>query len=715
MKLTWAVGWVWALSCAAAAAGQEAGPPPDDVPEFAAGTELVRIDVVVTDDDGRPVSGLAAGDFVILEDGEPQQITRFEVYRRGVRLVLGEDAAEEAPEEPAAGEEVEGYRRRWVVFAVDDLHIAPGNLSLAKDAIRRFVNQQMGPQDHVAIVTTSGVTGMYQSFTDDPWEVGLALARVAPKVVKTAWPSVPNITPFQAELIERGDPLALDVAVQEILAEEPPGASVDAAELRARTRARAVRNETVLLTRTSLRTLDSVMTSLAELPGRKVIVLLSDGFLMGLGTSDSQPYDVRRIADAGTRAGVVIYSLDTRGLMGAPLAGGASERVGPNMRAPGVWERIRLEEQDAVRDGLSGLARDTGGFLVANNNDLGGGVTRIMQDTETYFLVAYQPTNVARDGRFRKIEVRLPGHKHLDIRTRRGYFAPSDDDEEEPRELTEAEAGRRVAADLQAALASLYPRTAIPLLLSADFVSLQGAGPQLVVNANVDLAAVPFQRSDDDRRLAALVIAGIVYDAAGEPRATLDPQRIDLRLDRADYEQARKVGMKYNRSLSLEPGAYEVRLAVRDEGTGMLGSASEWIEIPEVEGGRLALSDVFLMKGAPRGAADSDSGFVDVQARPRFERADSLVYQLQVLNPDVDGSGATDLSIQVQVLTDGRVLASTPETPLSLEQLGPVPQAYMGRIRLEPFDPGSYDLQVAVTDHRVRTTLLKRVAFTVDH
>jgi VWFA-related protein len=696
------------LLCAALAAGQAPEPPLDEVPEFAVDTELVRIDVVVTDDDERLVSTLSAADFVILEDGEPQQLAHFEVYRRGQKLVVA-DGTSDAPRQVAEDGDVEGYRRRHIVFAVDDLHISPGNLALAKQAILRFADEKLDPEDRVAVVTTSGAPGTSQGFTSDPWELSMGIARVGPKTVGTSWVSVPRISEYQAELIDRGDPLALDLAVQEILATQEAGASVEAAEQEARIRARAVRNETVQLARTSLRTLQNVMSGLAELPGRKVIVLLSDGFLLGLGTTNSQPYDLRRITDAGTRAGVVVYALDTRGLIGAPLAGDASTRGGPHFMAPGVWERVRQEGEEAVRDGMSGLARDTGGFLVANTNDLGRGLTRIVEDTETYFLLAYQPRNLARDGRFRRIEVRLPGRRDLDVRTRRGYFAPSEESEEEQPVLTAEDAGRRVATELHAALASLYARTAIPLRLSADFVSLQDGGPQLVVNANVDLSSVPFDRIED-RHVAALLLAGVVYDAGGRPITNLDPQRIDLRLEDPDYQQARRVGMKYNRTLPLEPGAYEVRLAVRDERTGMLGSAFRWIEIPELEGGALALSDVFLLKSAP---GEDDAQFVDVQALPRFVPADSLVYQLQVLNPNEDVSGNTALTIQVQVLEEGRVLASTPDTPIALAQLGGVPQAYTGRIRLEALRPGEYALQVSVTDHLVRTTLLKRVAFTV--
>ena len=710
-KLPLAVALV--LSCVAVAAAQEEGPPPGEIPEFAIGTELVRIDVVVTDDDDRPVSSLAPEDFVILEDKEPQEIAHFEVYSRGQQL-LADDEPE--PVVTASGEEIEGYRRRHIVFAIDDLHIDPGNLSLAKEAMLRFVDEQIGPEDRVALVATSGAYGMYQEFTNDPWALRLAIARVAPKIVRTSWPGAPYITEYQAELIERGDPLALELAVLEILATEPPGSDPRPAELTARMRARAIRHETSQYVRNSLETLDSVMRGLAELPGRKVIVLVSDGFFMGLGTANDQAFDIRRITDAGTRAGVVLYAIDARGLVATAPVGPTAVTGSPAV-ALGLRERMTRESEEAVRDGLNGLAKDTGGLFVYNTNDLRAGLDRILRDTETYFLLAYQPTNTKRDGRFRRIEVRLPGRDDLKIRTRRGYFAPDDRKDSKPRPAPEA-AGRLAASELHEALASLYPRSAIPLRLSADFVSLGSAGPQLVVNANVDLSAVRFERVAD-RHVASLVVAGLVYDAGGTPFENLEPQRVDLRLEGPDYDQAREVGLKYTKAVSLTPGAYEVRLAVQEKGTGRLGSASKWIDIPDVEAGKFTLSDVFLLRGAAAdptgGMANGGSGaeLLEVQAFPRFERSDSLVYQLQVLNPNTNESGDTELTIRAHILEKGRLVGSTPETPVALSQMGMVPHAYTGRINLESLGPGEYDLQVAVTDHLVRSTLLKRIAFTV--
>jgi VWFA-related protein len=708
--------WTTAVLLLGAAAVGAQAPPLEKIPEFAVGTQVVRIDVVVTDDHDQPVAGLTQDDFAIFEDKHPQEITNFEAYSGG-RL----SSVPQRPEAvaPGSGGLIEGYQRRFVVFAIDDLHIDVGDLSGAKGAMRRFVHQQLQPQDQVAVVALSGALGLYQDFSDDPALLWRAISRVTPKMPRTDWTGPPQITEYQAELIERGDPTALYIAVQEILQSEPPGTRADpeAAQRRATRRARAIRAESSHLVRVTLETLNSVARGLSDLPGRKVIVLVSDGFPMGLGTANSQVFDVRRITDAATRAGVVIYSLDARGLVATPAGANASDRGAPSLAAPGAREAIARDGQESVREGMNGLAEDTGGFLVYNMNDAGAGLDRILRDTETYYLLAYQPTNTRQDGRFRRIEVRLPGRHGLRIRTRKGYFAP--DERKADKAPSPAEAGRRAADQLRDALASLYPRSDIPVRLSADFVSLEHAGPQIVVSGHVDLTGVRFKRVEN-RYQAALDLAGAVYDGKGLPFADLEPQRVSLRLTPADYEQARKEGLKYQKVLPVEPGSYDVRLAVREGGTGRLGSASQRIDVPDTDGGQLTMSGLFLLRAGGRAPAGDTTGAAkeaslrDVQAFPRFERKDSLYYQLQVLNPKKDAAGETHLTAQAYVYEQDHLLASTQEMPVTLSRMGWVPMAYMGRITLGPLPSGKYELQVAVTDHLVKKTILRRVGFDVE-
>jgi VWFA-related protein len=688
--------------------------PPEEIPEFAVGTELVRIDVVVTGEEGRLVSDLDRGDFAVFEDDEPQEIVHFEAYVHGQAVLPPEEGG---PRGTASGEEVEGYRRRHIVFAVDDLHIEPGHLSAAKTAMMHFVEEQLEPEDRVAVVATSGSLGLFQEFSNDEEVLDRAILRLAPQPVRPRWVGTPQISDYQAELIERGDPLALEMAVQDILRELPPGADPEAAARQVMTRARGIRAESSHFVRSTLETLESVMRSLARLPGRKVVVLVSDGFLMGLGTTHSRAFDVRRIVDAGTRAGVVLYGLDTRGLVSASPLGGADQAGIPSQDAPGLREGMTQQATEAVRDGMTALARDTGGFLVHGTNDVGAGLDRILRDTQTYYLLSYQPTNTRRDGRFRKIEIRLPGRQSLRTRTRRGYFAADAKGDDGPAEPGPSEAGHQGAENLRRALASLYPRTEIPTRLAVDFVSMGRAGLQVVVNGHVDLSAVAFQEAGD-RQEAALVVAGVVFDEAGSLFARLEPERAGLSLDGPDYQQARRAGLTYERTLALNPGAYEVRLAVLEEGTGRLGSASRRIDVPDPEGGSLTLSGVFLLRA---GAASPDGTpppgpavpLRNVQAHPTFERTDSLYYQIQVLNAERDESDQARLTIQAHVFEGDRLLASTREQPLALASLGPVPDAYTGRITLGPLGEGEYELRVVVTDHVAKKAVSGHAAFTV--
>lgn len=702
---------VLALSCGIAF-GQVADTGPEPMLEIAVETRLVRIDVVVTDDSGRPTGGLAREDFVVLEDGEPQRITQFEAFERGRPVPI----AGAEPEEPEEDTAPAAHRRRYVVLAIDDLHIAPGNLSQAKLAMRGFVERELGPEDEVAVVATSGSSGLYQEFTGEAEVLRQAISRVTPQLRSTTWTGVPNITEYQAELIERGDPFALQLAVNEILEEEPPGADPEAAAQRAKNRARALRAETTHLARQTMATVESVMRSLTELPGRKVLVLVSDGFLMGLGTANHQAFDLRDITDAGTRAGVVLYSLDTRGLVATPPIGDASSNLTPSFQLQGLRGRLSRDAEEAMRDGMNGLAEGTGGFLVHSTNDLGTGLDRILGDTETYYLLAYEPSNAAQDGKFRRIEVEIKERKGYKARTRRGYFAP---DEEGVRRADNADpeySGRRAAGELQSALSSLYPRSEIPVRLTTDFVDLGPAGSQLVVNGNVDLRSVRF-REVGDSRVATLVLAGVVYDAAGLPAAELEPQLASLKLSGEDHARALREGLKYYKVVALEPGAYQVRLAVREDGPGRLGSASQRIEIPDLGEGKLTLGGPFLLRGqvpAEGEAIEPQQPLQEVQAFPRFRRSDSLYYQLQVLNPKQDESGSTNLTIQAHVSANGEKRASTPEEPLTLQTMGAIPEAYTGRIRLARFSPGQYELEVVVTDHLVRTSVHRYIGFDVE-
>ena len=404
----------------------------------ATGVEVVRLEVMVSEKRGRPHAGLRREDFAVFEDGQPQAIVQFQAFARpATGAPPSPSAAPAAPAAPAANaDESEGEDEqlpaRYVVLAIDDVHMEFESLTRVRKALERFLWEDLRPEDQVALVTTSGASALSQEFTSDRAELRQTLSRLSAQGRRADWNSVPRLSEYQAEQIENGDPLALEAAVQEVLHEGIIQGAETAADM-SRRKARVVLNEAMANSRLTLEALEGLCRGLGGITGRKALFLVSDGFLPGLSARSGTGFDLRRIADAGTRAGVVVYSLDTRGLVAAPPGLSPSSPARVITTTFGNVEAMRQRSLEATREAMHALAADTGGFLAENSNNLRAGLRELLKDTETYYVLAYEPTNTKRDGAFRRIEVRVPGVSGLKIRTRSGYFAPDDRRAEAPR------------------------------------------------------------------------------------------------------------------------------------------------------------------------------------------------------------------------------------------------------------------------------------------
>jgi VWFA-related protein len=679
--------------------------------------EVVRLDVVVTDKRGRARAGLTREDFAVFEDGKPQPIVQFQAFARPQPSTSPRPSS---PIETKANEKEEDEAEdllpaRYVVLVIDDVHMEFESLSRVRKALARFLEEDLRPEDQVALVTTSGASALSQEFTADRAVLQQTLSRLSAQGHPPQRTDIPYVSDYQAELIENEDPMALDAAAQEVL-QAGLVQDLSSAEDVARRKARGVLTEAVYDARLTLETLESLCRGLSGLTGRKALFLVSDGFLTSLSARGGTTFDVRRIADAGTRAGVVVYALDTRGLVAAPPGAGAASLRRPGPATFGSVEAIQRRSVEATRDAMNALAADTGGFLVENSNNLRAGLREMLKDTETYYVLAYEPTNTKRDGVFRRIEVRLPGVPGARARTRSGYFAPDDGRLGVTDATAEAEARRaeQRRSEMRTALNSLAPLNAIPVRLSADFLSLDPGVTQVVVSGSVDVATLPFVRRRD-RRQATVESVALVYDEKGAVAATLPTERTAMDLADADYGQLLREGLAYQKAVPLPPGRYQVRLAVREDATGLLGSAWQRVEIPELAPGRLALSSLFLLKeGGPNEAPASPDAvptLLTAQALRRFSRTESLYVELYAYNPKRDASGAIDLVAQAEVWRGGVVLGTAAPEPMEQGQ-GPVP--HTSRIRLQRFEPGDYELRVTVTDHNANAMASRSVAFTVE-
>ncbi|HYE72985.1 MAG TPA: VWA domain-containing protein, partial [Blastocatellia bacterium] len=348
-------------------------------------TELVQIDVVVTDKQGNIVRDLKREDFVLYEDGKPQTISFFSVHSvtNPARWIKTDSDSAKASRTTAPPSQItpEVSTGRHIVLAIDDIHLAPGNLIFARQALLKFFDKQVTAGDQVALITTSGQLGLYQQFTTDYEVLRRAINRlnVQERAVTSSF-DVPRLTPYQAELIDNYDPDATELAVRELMTKMQMTREMALSEVRGKARMITALNANY--TMQTLSTLENVIRSLRPLPGRKTMVLLSDGFTLG-GSNQGRHQDMRRITDAATRAGVVIYSIDARGLVTGPASMDASQPGFGFEIPPGARQRIENASIEAQRDGLNALARDTGGFPVFNTNDLNLGFQRVLADTES--------------------------------------------------------------------------------------------------------------------------------------------------------------------------------------------------------------------------------------------------------------------------------------------------------------------------------------------
>jgi VWFA-related protein len=689
------------VGSAAPVAGPQQEPRPGTPTLPPVRTELVQLDVVVTGKDGRCVGGIAPGEFEVLEDGKKQPVTHFaEETRAGWRA---EAAAPEAPREapaPTAPAPPAGPRGRLFVLAVDDLHTAPGSMAEARKAMTRFVDEQVSGDDLVALATTSGTKGVFQDFTRDQDALQRAIARVQSRYQPVEPGGTPYLSEYQAELIDRTDVEALNLAVREVLQTEDYLGEVGARE-KVYAQARRMVFEIMQRSGRALEAILGLVQGLAPLPGRKVVVLVSDGFLIGLGAAENRAFDVRRIVDAATRSGVVLYALDTRGLI-ADVPGGSASFQGPQvLTAPGARQSLQTRGNEAQRQSLNALAEDTGGFLVRNTNDLGQGLGRILRDNEVYYLLAYEPTNTARDGKYRRIEVRLQGRPGLKVRTRSGYFAADD------RKASAAEGPEAVRErEIGQALGSLFPLEGVPMRMSADFIDLPPAGPQAVIRTHLDVSGVPFVPTGD-RYAADLEIAGAVYDETGHLVGEVAGERAQLSLTEESYRKATAEGLTVQKTLALPPGRYQVRMAAREATRSLLGSASEWVEIPDVAARPLTLSSVFLLADAGASA----TALEDVQVDRRFRRGQGLHYVVHVYASSPGGPAAAGATLQAQVWRGAKLVGVTPKHDL-VSAPGEPAAKWSERISLEGFAPGVYELRVLATAGSAKAQ--RQVSFQVE-
>jgi VWFA-related protein len=725
-------------ACAAAPRAQTAQPSPaqqrpDEVVRVE--TELVQTDVTVFDRDGKFVEGLGREQFEVKVDGRVVPVVFFE--RAGTGSLKERTTAGAPPATTAARVSARGRR---VAFFLDDVHLSADSLERVRKTIGQFVEREMMAGDSVLIATATGQLGFLQQFTDNRGVLRVALARLTYKPFNVRDSEQVPMTEYQALKVDAGDRDALTQFAAMLLAQTnppampvgvgpPAGGSIyskpsngqqmgmtrEQAERMVRERAQWILKQTSDYSLGTLSALENLVRGSAQFPGRKLVFFLSDGFYLNdrnTGFTDR----LRQIADAALRSGVVIYSLDARGLVGdTDASSNRADQVGK-------LSRINSGELIASQDPLNALAADTGGRALFNSGRLDEGLHDALAETSNYYRLAWKPeAPEQKAGAFRRVEVSVVGRPELTVRLPRGYMAsqakPSaagDAKTAKPGDGGAKSDAKSAEADLRAAFASGVAKTELPTALSTTYVDVPGKGPVLTSSVEVSTDALDY--GADGHQPASVDIVGVVWNDQGKPAGNFKT-RLNVTPIPPSAEGLRP-GVIYNQPTPLAPGLYQVKVAARDARGGQTGSALQWIEIPDLSKRRLALSSLHLGGRVVGGADASKAGAapqVQFSVSRRFARSTRLDFLAFIYNAArATGGVPVDLSAQVQVLRGGRAVVSAPARPLTPDQAADLTRIpFTGAVTLGQLPAGLYELEVTVTDNVSKATATERVAFEI--
>ena len=556
---------------------------------------MVQVDAVVTDRQGRHVANLNSGDFQIFEDGKPQKITYFS-YVPGaappLRTAARTHSGKTVPTVvPGGSKSTPESTRRTVALVVDDLGMSFESTHHVRENLRKFVDEQMQPGDLVAILRTGIGVGALQQFTTDKRVLYAAIDRIRWNIRSRTGPFIFNSTgynPVQAEVqqtVDSGEHTSefSRNSDEELYALQRQISSVG-----------------------TLGALSYVIRGLSGLPGRKSVVLFSDGLKVFNTPKDVQNRrdrdqdrlltQLRSLTDQANRAAVVIYAVDTRGLV-YPGLQAADDTSDPNFDAAAV-EDDRRDDFLQKWDGMKYLTRHTGGIFYKNTNDLAGAAAAAVADVSGYYLLGYNPdaSTFMRDAgrsRYHRLRVKV-NRPQLIVRTRFGYYGIPDS--AKPPAPTSPE------QQLADAISSPFDSGGINLRLTSVFGNDPKLGSYLLSLLHVDAKDLAFTEDPDGTRHAKVEFLSLTY---GESQKPEDQHKVTQQIDlkKEDYPNALKWGFVYTIQHQVKkPGAYQVRTAIRDAGSGKVGSASQFVQVPDVTKGGMALSGIMMQTGISGGA-----------------------------------------------------------------------------------------------------------------
>lgn len=633
--------------------------------------DLVQVDAVVTNSKDEPVTDLVAEDFVILQDGKPQEITNFSFIRTEEpkepgapppqkASARGKDLPLPPPPMPLRRDKL----RRTIAVLVDDLGLSPEYALRTRQWVKNWIDMEMQPNDLVAVLRTGAGVGAMHQFSNDRRLLNAAAELItynaASRVAST----------MGSDSVAPSAPITRDAR----------GFSLPMVD----------EERDRVFTLFTLKSIQYVIEGMKYLPGRKSIILITEKFQLQFngcagedqGRNAAMKEPMQHLFDVANRSAVVIHTVDPRG----------------------VIYTNRMCELLASQDGMAILAKQTGGLFISGHNDIDRALAKVADDGNGYYLLGYQPDSKTvsemKKGKPKahKIQVRV-NRRGLTVRSRSQFF--SSPDSPSPTDL--------IARQIQVEKAFYSPFKSEGLRVRLTALFSQTKEDQSVINAllHFDANQLVFSEDSDGWYKATVEITAGLYGADGQEVDFAD-KTWNLLAKGKTYEYMKKNGIAFLMNVPIKKaGAYQMRLVLRDTANGQLGSAMQVIEVPNVRDGKLALSGILLGadKSKSEAALDQAEGVIgEADARKTaavriFESGETVAWSYQILNAKADKDKMPQLTAQIRLFHEGQQVYDGKPVEMNTRAQGVSKRMLAAdQMYLKQLPPGYYVLQIAVTD-----------------
>jgi VWFA-related protein len=543
-------------------------------PVFRSTLNLVLVDVVVRDKSGAVVRGLTPDDFELLEDGVRQKIVTlaYEEIKPGVEpiqnasalanvsldnrpaVAVGGNTPKPAAAEPhpLTSDETAGHRLVTLVF--DTSSMEPDNVQKAVDAAQDWVDNRMTSADLVAVATIGSGLQVLSDFSSDPEQVHAALSTLS-AAHGTAFEAVDASTTATDEQLQSAtdDSTSVDQSAQEL----------------------DTFNNDV-----RLRALKTLAEALQPIQQKKALIYFSSG--MERSGTDNQ-VELRAAVNAAVRANISIYPVDARGLQAVVPGGSARQASKGGLAAfSGSAVSRQFSQLAAQQETLTSLASDTGGTAFTDTNDFGEAFTRVERDISSYYLLGFSSTNTNRDGRYRRITVRVRNRSGLKIQAKEGYYADRDF-------AHTARNDREV--QLQEQLGAAIAATDVPMFVTTGWFRLAPDKYYVPISVAVPGSAISARQEGAPSVAKGLDIAGFIRDERGFPVGRI---RDTITVPPASTDSLASRQVLYRTSVTLPPGRFSLKVVVRENADGLMGTFETPIVVPELKQSPVKVSSVVL-------------------------------------------------------------------------------------------------------------------------